>query len=588
MEVITRGEESSCDQSCGREFMYLFENNELDSNVVEYPTQPKTFSINLYPHQLSAIAMMEKREQTKLITLDAMTNDNPHDRNMNIVTNVGIYADITGYGKTASTIGLIMRDKMEWNESELYIHNSYIMHYGDGRIFATENVKYEKIDCNIVLVSQTLIKQWETELSASNLNYEIICTKKQVTSCNPREHDVLVISPSMYNFFMAHHNGNHYPYAWKRFIFDEPQNTNISGMKPIMAGFNWFISATPHLMLNKARNRNSFITNMFHFGVHRQIFDALIVKNNDNYVRESYRLPETRHIEYDTYQPLCNIVRGIASDSITKMLEADNIQGAIKLLGGSTDNINQENIFDLLRNRKQDKLREIEMKIALYRERNDSVKENKWKAKEDIIKQQLTSLEQRISNISSAPCVICTDTCTKPVMIGGCCHIFCGACILQWLKTKPTCPVCRNPTESKELIYINTSLQTLNEPVSNIMTKQQTVIDIIKKKQGGKFIVFSAFEETFINIRNCLEHENITYGEISGKKEHREQTINEFKHGNVDVLFLNSINSGDGLNLQEATDVILYHKMSSGLETQIIGRANRIGRNIDLSVHHLN
>ena len=120
------------------------------------------------------------------------------------------------------------------------------------------------------------------------------------------------------------------------------------------------------------------------------------------------------------------------------------------------------------------------------------------------------------------------------------------------------------------------------------MTKQQTVIDIIKKKQDGKFIVFSAFEETFINIRNCLEHENITYGEISGKKENREQTINEFKHGNVDVLFLNSINSGDGLNLQEATDIILYHKMSSGLETQIIGRANRIGRNIDLSVHHLN
>ena len=51
---------------------------------------------------------------------------------------------------------------------------------------------------------------------------------------------------------------------------------------------------------------------------------------------------------------------------------------------------------------------------------------------------------------------------------------------------------------------------------------------------------------------------------------------------------MNSINSGDGLNLQEATDIILYHNVSTGLETQILGRANRIGRNINLSVHHLN
>ena len=561
----------------------------LENNTV---TQPKTFKTNLYPHQLSGISLMEQQEHTKKFIVDGTLHDNQTDRNMHIDSNVGIYGDITGYGKTSTVIGVIVRDKMEWDESNLYIHKSYIMHYGEGRILATENIKYEKIACNLILVSQTLIKQWEKELSATNLQYCSIGSKKQVASCNPQDFDVLIISPSMYNFFMAHHNGRTpYPFAWKRFIFDEPQNTNISAMKPVMAGFNWFITATPHMMLNKSRNRNSFITNMFYFGLHRQIFDTLIIKNDDNYVRESYQLPETFHKYYETYQPLCNIVRGIASESVTKMLEADNIIGAIKLLGGSTEGITQTNIFELLRKRKTDELKEIELKITLYHERNDNNKENKWRAKETFIKQQLDNLNQRINDISSIPCVICTEKCAKPVMISGCCHVFCGGCILQWLKTKPSCPICRNEATSKELIYIETSSTSVSKdqgPVKQHFTKQQTVINIITEKPEGKFIIFSGFEETFVNIRTCLEHKNISYGEISGQKVARENTIDSFKNGSMSVLFLNSFNSGDGLNLQEATDIILYHNMSTGLETQILGRANRIGRNINLSVHHLN
>lgn len=549
-------------------------------------TQPKSYKVNLYPHQLTGIYLMERQENKKQIIVEDHTN-----RNIHIESNVGIYADITGYGKTAAIIGMLVRDSMEWNESELYTHKSYIMHYSEGRILATEDVYYEKIGCNLILASQTIIKQWEKELSATNLQYTTICTKKQVSSCNPHDFDVIIISPSMYNSFMSHHNGRTpYPFAWKRFIFDEPQNTNISAMKTIMAGFNWFITATPHMLLNKSRNRNSFLTNMFHFGVHRSIFDALIIKNSDEYVRQSYKLPETQHLYYDTYQPLCNIVRGIASESVTKMLEADNIAGAIKLLGGSIENISNKNIFDLLKKKKTDELQDIEAKIIRYRERSDITKEEKWISKQNFIQQQLTNLQKRIDNISSVNCVICTDVCEKPVMTSGCCHVFCGNCILTWLKSKPNCPVCRYPANSKELIYIDTS-ENINQHqqiTSELLTKQQTVIKIIKSNPNGKFIIFSGFEETFINIRTCLNTESITYGEISGKKENRENIIDNFKTGKISVLFLNSLNSGDGLNLQEATDIILYHNVSSGLETQILGRANRIGRNINLSVHHLN
>ena len=60
-----------------------------------------------------------------------------------------------------------------------------------------------------------------------------------------------------------------------------------------------------------------------------------------------------------------------------------------------------------------------------------------------------------------------------------------------------------------------------------------------------------------------------------------------FKDGKVPVIFLNSNIECAGLNLQETTDIILYHKMNTDIESQILGRANRIGRKISLNVHHL-
>ena len=80
---------------------------------------------------------------------------------------------------------------------------------------------------------------------------------------------------------------------------------------------------------------------------------------------------------------------------------------------------------------------------------------------------------------------------------------------------------------------------------------------------------------------------NINFIEVKGAISTREKNIMSFKNGNTSVIFLNSDNNGSGINLQEATDLIVYHEMSSTTLNQIIGRANRIGRVNSLQVHHL-
>ena len=67
--------------------------------------QPPNFSVKLFPHQLTSIYNMEKLENNSIIN----TRDEIKE------TKIGINADITGYGKTLSMIGLITRDKMSWD-----------------------------------------------------------------------------------------------------------------------------------------------------------------------------------------------------------------------------------------------------------------------------------------------------------------------------------------------------------------------------------------------------------------------------------------------------------------------------------------
>ena len=84
-----------------------------------------------------------------------------------------------------------------------------------------------------------------------------------------------------------------------------------------------------------------------------------------------------------------------------------------------------------------------------------------------------------------------------------------------------------------------------------------------------------------------MEERKILYLELRGTKEKRDNTIDSYKTGNVNVLLLNTIHSGAGLHLPETTDIIMYHRLHDYQKTQVIGRANRIGRKINLNVHYL-
>lgn len=543
----------------------------MDERVNTVP-QPENFNVNLYQHQLAIIYMMEKRENEQRVIL----YDNKY-----IDLTISINADITGYGKTLSMLGLIYRDKMEWDNS--VFTKSVVTSMANGNIKTTTWKNYDKLNCTLVLVNNSIINQWYEECKKTPLKVIKITTNKLIAETNVNNYDVVLVSPTMYNNLIA----KYFNFAWKRFIFDEPGHLKISSMRHVVAGFIWFITATPNSILYKHRAcRRSFMYDIFKDYYYGQL-EFMTIKNDDEFVKNSYQMPLTKNIYYKCHNPIYNTIKDFVASSITNMISAGNIQDAIKALGGNTT----DNITELVKKIKTEEIEILEAKMKIFEIRNRDTKPLEDKIQS--LQTQINEIDMRYNELLTGDCSICFDKIRKPVLEPNCQNIFCGSCFLEWLKTKNSCPLCRVEIKTEKLTYINTDGNFLKDEDEKKTeeeipkTKIETVVQIIKDKPNGKFILFSGWDNTFDSIRKVLMENDISFTEIKGSITTREKSIQKFKNGEIKVIFLNSNNNGSGINLQEASDLIIYHDMTDNIITQIVGRANRIGRQEPLTIHYL-
>lgn len=545
-------------------------------------SQPPNMSRSLLPHQLSSVYEMEKRENCQEITI----------RNFCIHSNIGIYADIVGYGKTLAIVALILRDRMVFDNDSPFLNEVITQIYGQGSIVKKQILQYQKINSTLIVVSQSIIKQWLQEFECTALQVAVINNKKKCELLDPHAYDAVLCSPTMYNHLVSRFPNC----AWKRFVFDEPTHIKISGMRKIVAGFHWLITATPDMLLytNNYRNSYHYLGALFggYFDYH--VFKQLIFKNDDDYVRSSFQLPAVHHVYHQCFQTITSLLKNIISDHVSDMISAGNIEGAIKTLGGTSSN----NIIQLIRTEKMEYLKEAELKIQRYRRLNDHPRVLKWEKRRDDIVEELRQLESRIREVfSTSQCHICLGShYHQTVMLKCCYNTYCGSCILKWFEEKDTCPLCRENIDASFLIYIqdctDDDISSSNEqddtsassPVL-CKSKMEVIKDLYYGKDNGKFVIFSDYDET---LKLLQQHLDIPILEIKGKMETRQKTLDLFKSSELpQILFLNSLDNGAGLNLQEATDIVLFHGMSDSKQTQIVGRCHRIGRTMELMVHHL-
>jgi peroxiredoxin family protein len=173
----------------------------------------------------------------------------------------------------------------------------------------------------------------------------------------------------------------------------------------------------------------------------------------------------------------------------------------------------------------------------------------------------------------------------------------CSNCLKEWYHTliKEKCLFCglndilfedfKNEYQHEEM--------KLNEQ-SGVKYTKKTKLQFLeyyirtKIYSNCKIIFCSNYIKIFNDMKKLLIKYNISYIELDdGNVDSIYNSINNYKHGNINVLLLNSNLFGCGLNLESTTDIIFLHKMDNDLEKQIIGRAQRPGRKEALNIWYI-
>jgi hypothetical protein len=545
--------------------------------------------IPLFMHQKNSIVKMETVEKCREL----------RGGNIYVNTNVAILGDKTGSGKTLMMISLLARDRNKIpNRSN---HDSYLKptilledrkYTRKSKRVNINNTFYNRVSevvetffyvpINVVVVSPSILNQWKDELSKTNLKCLFIHLNKHLEEYN-ETYDLIVVTYKRYNEFVSFLNILYKTrFIIKRFILDEIYY--LPGMKLLESDFVWVMSANMYI-------NNDFTDVSMHHSYIKKILGSInpkeiTIKNTDEDIAVSYSLPSTVTHNYKCFSRYDGINSRFISSDIRRMIAADDLSSAIYMLGGQKTS--NDNLQNLIIQKEEENLRRLEAKVKYYIEMNDEKQVEKYKEKQMEASKSFEALKERISMLSKE-CPVCMEDIVNRVLVECCMNSFCNVCVLQLLKTTCKCPLCRTQLDPSKMIYAGEEKEEKREErkEERRLNKQEQLVEIIKNNPQGKYIVFSEFNNTFFNIIETLNKNNIKNEELKGSVERINNILRQFKSGEISVLFLNSRYNGSGINLQECSDIIIYHKMESVLEQQIIGRALRIGRRQDLHVHKL-
>jgi superfamily II DNA or RNA helicase len=613
---------------------YDIELNET-SNITE---QNNKLKIKLKPHQLAALNKALEMEingtirykisnTNKLLSIMNMLYSNiPYSllaqSNNNIIqisTNVGIFGDMVGYGKTLIALALIAVNNVE----NIHINNTYSKTFNNYKNYSYLNISSVNnliVPSNIIFNTTLVIVprgpvyiQWENMikthtslkvLSIDNLTF-IKKNLPKYTQNNRQEiidyfnkFDLVLIKNTtlklLYRYYYADNNFNLIN-NWKRVIIDEAHDIINQLKVHINYNYLWMISGTYEDLLKKVYNSNNSLiyANTAKELMNDEFINLMLVKNNSTFIKNSFKIPEPIEKFYLCKLPNnINVIKKFISDSVLDKINANDISGAIKELGGKNEN--ETNIIELvskelkreLFNKQAERDYIITLDIPLE-QKNAKLKTINIEIENQ--EEKIKNLTERISYISSKTCSICMELITNPILIE-CTHIFCGGCLIKWLKNNNSCPYCRATINGTDkliaIVNENENNNENNNKTEVLLSKEETLLKIITDKPDGRFLVFSKNENSFEKIKSELNKTNNKFEILKGNTSHMINILDKFKSGEINIILLNTQYAGSGIDISCATDVIIFHNMGMDKQ-QAIGRAQRVGRTEELYIHNL-
>jgi SNF2 family DNA or RNA helicase len=590
---------------------------ELDETY-PYGEQPQQCKLSLRPHQLTLLHRCKQfeNERIPLLSFKSLRESQGHLRESDYMrTQVGIIGDKVGSGKSFIVLSLIVDNDISNLENN-------IKTYGDNKFVLSFCERNRSIKTNLLVIPHNLSQQWEQYIKdfSDSLKYMIIAKQKNCDELfqeesNVQEYDLIVVTSTFYNR-VAHFLTSR-SFKMQRIIYDEVDNMNIPSCVHVDSNFYWFVTASfMNLLWPKGYNvyeqslnktvwyamgiRNAgFVKSLFmdlYMNLSKDFVKILVLKNKESFIEHSISLPPIHNHMIRCKTPIAiNILDGFVDREVIESLNAGDISTALSRISPQHRNT-EENLVSILIEKLSMELRNCELRLDLTNSleyANPQEKEAeiaRITRKRDDLRRRIDAIKERIAN--SNTCCICYDDITNKSIAPCCSNAYCLLCISIWLTRNAKCPLCKTTLTAKDLFVVDDNV-TIAEPISEDDVNEQfdklKNLEIILKKRGekSKFLIFSSYDLSLANVTEILDKLNIKYSYLKGNGCHIRNTVERYKEGDVDVLLINARNYGSGLNLENTTDVVMFHKFESETEKQVIGRAQRYGRSEPLKVWYL-
>ena len=602
------------------------------NNTYEKDTQPEHIKLPLKVHQLTLLKKCRELEQSSIHPIKLTnTEQNTYSE---IKSKFGIIGDNVGSGKTITILSIISKQNLLENRLPNLIHK--------GLVTCSElSLNVSNVQpYNIIVIPHIIFKQWkETIENFTDLTYYGINTNKALdkfteyftTEEKSKTFDakIILITNTRFNDFIR----LDLPY-WKsnnqfsRYIFDEADMLKITNTYYINASFIWFISSSYNTLLNPYskviwKNEHGNISNYYNYSqgytirfiesglIHPGFIKNtmlnivqfpniykkhLILRNSNEFIKTAFDLEDYKeHIINCKMPHYLKILDKNVSQQIINHINAGDLKGAIEKVDCEkyTENDLIKGVTKDLEIKLDNLMIELEMKSKMTfsseKAKEESIKNMDQKI--EVVKNKISSIKEKLNR--SNVCSICYDE-VNNTTISPCCNTkYCFECISTWLHQKKQCPFCRASIDFNSLIIVTDEPQQKKED-DELLSKLTNLKNIIEKQMKNprfKMLIFSEYNNSFTDIEQHLETMNIKYSYVNGTTNTANKTIRLFKDyessDKIDVLLLNANHCANGINLENSTDIVLYHSMNKDRTTQIIGRGQRPGRVDQLNVWKL-
>ena len=593
--------------------------NSLTADSIQ-ASDPPDAGIRLFPHQKAALYAMNQLEGSDGITCPTC----PEEK---LKTRIGVLGDKPGAGKSFVMLALALSGRTSsshggFHEYNISSHASVIRR--DSKNFTPTSV---------IVIPHGLSKQWGEYLvqyMPPSARHILINRRKQfqdVTEHRLRTgfYTAIVVTTTMLPPLVAMLNG---PLNLRvsRVFYDECDGIDVKHSSYIHAGFYWFVSASFHNLLTPRGGMvtlpdGNTVTVYGYYNSHlRAFFDPFQTVNenlvkrlaifcDEDFVDRSLNLPEPL-----VHTVLCKtpysvrVLSGNVRASVIRALNAGDVESAVRNMGALVDT--ESNIVATVVERYRREKRALETRLNfiddyVYQSRGQRESERaRCTARIAQLERSLATISERVNE--SVTCPICYEDFQAKTIVPCCQNSFCLMCITNWINSRAgqsLCPMCKQPVRLETCMVCRgggsgtSSQEEADAPYTvggiGFLKKGDKMenLKLLLTESGPerRFLIFSEYDFSLEqSIAQNLRSLGIEYGMLKRNIHTINKVVNEFKRGSLRVLLINSAHYGCGMNLPEATDVVIMHKLNEGKSyKQVVGRAQRCQRTAPLNVWRL-